>query len=161
MNTFWLKVAAVIILIVAVIIVISKFSGSERGQQEKPAPQEKTVGDVWHEDDKRLRAEPNITAQAAAEQQIVSEQQKPVQFRQLTEEEEVGASQLFEMAMTQRKMGRLPGIGYGQMVGYCRQIIEKYPDSEYAYKAKRILSDIPERERVRYHITDEEIDLGQ
>jgi uncharacterized protein (UPF0128 family) len=43
------------------------------------------------------------------------------------------------------------------MVQYCRQILEKYPGSEYAYKAKRILADIPENERTRYHITDDEI----
>ena len=58
-------------------------------------------------------------------------------------------------------MGRLPGMHYGAMVQYCREIIEKYPGSEYAYKAKRILADIPASDRERYHITDDEINLNK
>ena len=75
----------------------------------------------------------------------------------MTEDEKAGADQLYELAIQQRKMGRLPGVSYGAMVQYCRQIIEKYPGTEYSYKAKRMLADIPERERERYHITDDEI----
>ena len=75
----------------------------------------------------------------------------------MTEDEKAGAEQLFELAMAQRKMGRLPGVSYGAMVQYCREIIQKYPGTEYAYKAKRMLADIPADQRERYHITDDEI----
>ena len=58
-------------------------------------------------------------------------------------------------------MGRLPGVSYGAMVQYCREIIERYPGSEYAYKAKRMLADIPAEQRERFHITDDEINLNK
>ncbi len=64
------------------------------------------------------------------------------------------------MALAERKMARLPGMTYKRMVDYCRQIIQKWPGSEYAFKAKRMLADIPERYHQMYHITKEEIDLG-
>ena len=82
-------------------------------------------------------------------------------FDRMTEDEKAGADQLYELAMAQRKMGRLPGVSYGAMVQYCRQIIEKYPGTEYAYKAKRMLGDIPPNQRERFHITDDEINLNK
>jgi hypothetical protein len=57
-------------------------------------------------------------------------------------------------------MGRLPVMGYGQMVKTCRDIIRRWPESEYAFYAKRALADLPERYRKMYNITKEEIDLG-
>ena len=44
-------------------------------------------------------------------------------------------------------------------VDYCREIIEKYPDSSYAPRARRMLRDIPRRYRKLYKITDEEMGL--
>lgn len=154
MNTIWLRIAALVILIVAVVIIVGKIT------HHKPAPEEpvKTISDTWRNDDKRLRAEPNETP--AAESNLPAGQ-KPVaelpKFKEMTEDERAGAEQLYELAIAQRKMGRMPGVSYGAMVQYCRDIIQKYPGTEYAYKAKRILADIPQRERERYNITDDEI----
>jgi hypothetical protein len=64
------------------------------------------------------------------------------------------------MVVTSRKMGRLPGMTYGQMVQYCRQIINEFPGSEYAYRAKLALADIPESARRQYNITDKELDVS-
>jgi hypothetical protein len=155
MNTVWLKIAAAVVAIVVVLVLFSKIA-NHKSAPEQP---QKTLGDTYREDEKRLRAEPNVPAQPTAGQQAaIAEQPK---FRKLTEEEDAGASQLFELAIAQRKIGRLPGMHYGAMVQYCRQILEKYPGSEYAYKAKRILADIPESDRERYHITDDEINLNK
>lgn len=164
MNTIWLKIVGVVVAIVIMLMIYSKLSniehdtssitGRNAAPPERVEPQ-KTLGDTLREDDKRLRAEPNIVesnAPAGAELP---------KFRKLAEEEEAGASQLFELAITQRKIGRMPGMHYGAMVQYCRQIIEKYPGSEYAYKAKRMLADIPESDRERYHITADEMDLNK
>jgi hypothetical protein len=156
MNTVWLKIAAVIVLIVVAVVFIHRIAI----YKPKPTVPDKTLGDTFREDEKRLRAEPNVV-ESNVPVQPAAGQQAPVaqvpKFRELTEEENAGASELFELAITQRKMGRLPGMHYGAMVQYCRQIIEKYPGSEYAYKAKRILADIPASDRERYHITDDEI----
>ena len=156
MNTVWLKIVAVVVLLVVIFVIISKIAN----KASKPAGPERTISDTWRDDEKRLRAEPNVAESNVSAQPDAGQQRRvvePLKFKELTEDEKAGASQLFELAMAQRKMGRLPGVSYGAMVQYCREIIERYPGSEYAYKAKRMLADIPERERQRFHITDDEI----
>ena len=118
MNTVWLKIAATVVLLVVIFVIISKVAN----QMSKPAEPERTVGDTFRDDEKRLRAEPNLVEPNVVESNAVqpeavqpaAEQQKPAaeprKFRELTEDEKAGASQLFELAITQRKMGRLPGI---------------------------------------------------
>ena len=169
MNTVWLKIVAVIVVVLVVIVVFSKIHKKSSESAAQPAPAQiehpKTIADTWRNDDKRLRAEPNVVESNAAETNVSAPPdggQRPVaeprKFRELTEDEKAGADQLFELAIQHRKMGRLPGgIGYGKMVQYCREIIERYPGSDYAYKAKRMLADIPERERQRYGVTNDEI----
>jgi len=162
MNTFWLKIAGLAVLAVAVIILITVFtSGTDSGPKE---PQ-KTVYDQWEEDEKRLRAEPQYKeppdTTPSVQQTTPAAPPKP-EFKKLSEIEEIQAQRLFEAAMTERKMGRLPGVrlGYKKMVDHCREIIRKWPDSEYAFNAKRLLADIPQRYHKMYSITKEEIDLG-
>jgi hypothetical protein len=172
----WFKIAIVIAVVVVLIVLVGKFLPS--GPKSPPQP-EKTFYDVAKEDDKRLRAEPNIKDVTASKPPVASgvERPAPVQpaqrnetqpvaeaklkFKELSEDEQVGAEELFEMAITSRKMGRLPMITYGQMVNYCRQIIQRFPGSEFDFKARRMLADIPEEYRSRYKITPEEIDLSK
>jgi len=143
MDNTWVKAIVAIVLAAGIIVGINKFRGPKR---ERPAVKpEKTVGQVWREDEKRLRAEPNVPPE------------KPIKFRELEEEEQAGAEQLFEMAMAQRKMARLPGVGYREMVDYCRLIIERYPGSEFEYKARRMLGEVPRDEWERFKITEKEI----
>ncbi|UCF44086.1 MAG: hypothetical protein JSV99_03970 [Planctomycetota bacterium] len=168
MNTFWLKIAVLVVVVVALIVLVNVFWPSE----SEPKPKPKTFYDVIEDDDRRLRAEPQPpeptkTEQptpTAAQQQPVAKQPleppKPV-FKELSSVEKVEAERLFEYAIQQRKIGRLPGPGYKPMVDACRQIMQKFPGSEFDYKARRMLADIPERYRQRYNITREEIDLTQ
>lgn len=174
MDTSWLKYAAALLIIGAVIVFVKHLSHSKH---QKPEPQEKTFSDVIKEDDKRLRAgvkpEPEpppletvkktgtVPLPKTAEPQ---DQNKPQAEQQVEEEEvpieyEVQAQQLFELALAQRKMGRLPRVSYAQTVQYCRRIINEFPKSSYAPKARAILRDLPEEERIRYNITDEEMGL--
>ncbi len=162
MNTFWLKIAGVAVLVVGVIFLKSVFLP---GTDSEPKEPQKTVYDQWEEDDKRLRAEPQYNEPPATTPSV--QQTRPVappkpEFKKLNEIEEIQAQRLFEAAITARKMGRLPGIrlGYKNMVDHCREIIRKWPDSEYAFNAKRLLADIPQRYHKMYNITKEEIDLG-
>ena len=162
MNTFWLKIAGLAVLVVGVIILITVFTS---GTDSEPKEPQKTVYDQWQEDDKRLRAEPQYQEPPATTPSV--QQTRPVappkpEFKKLSEIEEIQAQRLFEAAMTARKMGRLPGIrlGYKNMVDHCREIIRKWPDSKYAFEAKRMLANIPERYHKMYNITKEEIDLG-
>jgi type IV secretory pathway VirB10-like protein len=162
MNTFWLKIAGLAVLVVGVIILITVFTS---GTDSEPKEPQKTVYDQWEEDDKRLRAEPQYQEPPATIPPV--QQTRPVappkpEFKKLSEIEDIQAQRLFEAAMTARKMGRLPGIrlGYKNMVDHCREIIRRWPESEYAFNAKRLLADIPERYHKMYNITKEEIDLG-
>lgn len=54
----------------------------------------------------------------------------------------------------------LPLMSYKQMVDTCREIIRRWPDSKYAFDAKRALADLPERYHKMYNIAKEEIDLS-
>ena len=168
MNTFWLKVAGLAVLAGAVIVLIGVFSYS----RPEPAARPETFYDVVERDDARLRAvlgtppegvpygtygEPKPEHIPAAERAAKAGRPQPEEIRL---EERVQAERLFEMALAQRKMARLPGIGYKLMVDYCREIIEKFPDSPYAAKAGRMLREVPQRYRKQYKITDEEMDLS-
>ncbi|TKJ39396.1 MAG: hypothetical protein CEE38_01255 [Planctomycetes bacterium B3_Pla] len=169
MNTFWLKIAALAIAVVAGIIVIGSFTGGD----SEPKEPDKTIYDTWEEDDKRLMAEPQFkepppapTApvqqpeQAAPAPQTVATEPSRPQFKELSVEEDFEAQKLWIWVENQRKMGRLPVMGYGQMVKACRDIIQRWPESKYAFYAKRALADLPERYHKMYNITKEEIDLG-
>ena len=164
MNTFWLKIAGVVVVVVGLIILISVFTSSEYEPGAKP-PEPKTVYDMWEQDESRLRAEPTVEPSTEIEQQQPTKQRaepaKP-QFKELLPEQRAEAERLFEWALAQRKMGRLPGMtttSYNKMVDACRQIIQKFPGSEFDYKARRMLADIPPRLQKRYSVTEEEIDL--
>jgi len=151
MNTFWLKAAAGVVVVVGLIMLVNVFKSSSPQQKPKTTEAEpNTYSDIVAQDDKRLRAEPKTSER---------QESNMTDFKELSEEEKVDAEKLFEMALFQRKEGRLPGMSssYKLMVDYCRQIIQKYPDSEYAFKARRMLGDLPTRFRQQYKITDEEI----
>ncbi|MCH7555985.1 MAG: hypothetical protein IIB56_00850 [Planctomycetes bacterium] len=165
MNTFWLKIAGGAVLVVGVIVGIAVFTSSEpeQAREREPEPREKTVYDQWEEDEKKLSAEPQYKEPPATTPSV--QQTAPVappkpEFKKLNEIEEIQAQQLWEWVKNQRKMGRLPIMGYGQMVKTCRDIIQRWPESEYAFYAKRALADLPERYHKMYNITKEEIDLG-
>ena len=153
MNTFWLKMAALVVVVIGLIILVNVFLYSKAEPKTRP----KTFYDAVEQDDKRLRAEPEVKQPPQAGSQRAEIESTKPQFKELSPEDKLQAEKLFEMALAHRKMGRLPGMGYKQMVDYCRQIIDKFPDSSYAFKARRMLGDIPKRYWKQYNITKEEI----
>lgn len=158
-KTFWLKMAGLaVVVVVGLIILVGVFSTSEPEPEPEPEAKPKTFWGQVEQDDKELRAEPEVK-QPLRNEQVVEESKPRAQFKELSLEDKVQAGKLFEMALAQRKIGRLPGMSYKLMVDYCRQIIKEFPDSEYAFKARRMLADIPERYRKQYNITDEEMGL--
>ena len=168
MNTFWLKVAGVAAVVVVLVIAASVFINSE----SKPKPKQKTVYEVWEEDDKRLRDEPESAeppetsspVQPATKPQPAIkpspvEPRKP-QFKKLSQVDEIEAQRKWEWVVNQRKMARLPVVTPKQMVDTCREIIRRWPESKYAFLAKRALADLPERYYKMYNITKEEMDIS-
>jgi len=172
MNTIWLKISGLVVLIVIGIVLYSVLTSEKGPQPKQPAVREqpaKNIYEQWDKDDKELLAEPEYKQPPAPNQPVQqtnqpvpaqpAEQPKP-QFKELSPEQEMEAQKLWNWVENQRKMGRLPVMGYGQMVKGCRDIIERWPESKYAFFAKRALADLPQRYRQMYNITDEEIDLG-
>jgi len=181
MNTFWLKIAAFVIAVVVGIVVVSMYM--PHGPQE-PQPPEKTFYDQAEQDKKRFLAEPKAVdsseqqpvpqqGPAAQEPQAAPEQAQPVAeppkpagpvtlyFKELSENDDIEAERLLNVAVPARSIGRLPMTGFKLMVDSCRQIIQRWPDSSYAYKAKRMLAEMPERFRRNYNITEEELDVSR
>lgn len=157
MKEFLIKTAILAVIVIAVVVLVKKFSGpSER-------PKSKTFQDVIEEDDRRLRAdiEDEEPRQVSEDTKQIEQQAKEIQeqAKQIPIEDQVQAQRLFEMALAQRKMARLPGVTYKLMVDYCREIIQRYPNSPEAPKAQRMLREVPERYREIYNITDEEMGL--
>ena len=163
MDSFWLK-AVIVIAVIIGLIYAGNWALESMVKQTVP---EKTIGQQWRQDDERLRAEPNIPSspnaepvQAAAGQPRQVGEEAP-KFKELTEDEQAGAEQLFEWAIQSRKMARLPGVGYGNMVKACRDISERYPRSKFDYQARRMLGEVPRDQWERYQITQEEINGPQ
>jgi len=190
MNNFWLKVAGVLVVVVAIgALVMWVRSSIEEAQHP-----EVTFSDMVEKDRKEMLAEPNandltsrpVPSQAptvpepnkSAQPQTptVPEPNKSAQpsepqlpkaepvtfyFTQLDETEKIEAEQRLAMIPTGRSIGRLPMTGYSLMVETCRQIMGRWPGSIYDYKARRALNQMPERFRQRYRITNQELDLTQ
>ena len=99
--------------------------------------------------------------QAVAQAPVTQPQpQGQPKFKPIGEEQQVRADELWQRVLVGRKMGRLPIIPYGDMVRYCRQILREYPGTEYAYKAKRALADIPDYAQKQYNVTQQELDVS-
>ncbi len=177
MNTFWLKVAGVGVLVVAVLIVGSKFMGGEK--TDKPVQEETSTraasANVYEQDARDhellnapIQLAPNEVPPIEADVNNESVQQEPVsiplpEFAKLNEAQLVEVEKLWELAETSFKIGRKPMVTFGNCVRYARQIIQGFPNTEYAIRAKRMLNEIVEmrdRYKEQYHITDEELDMG-
>ncbi|MDD5064628.1 MAG: hypothetical protein PHQ35_07735 [Phycisphaerae bacterium] len=191
MNTFWLKIAAIAVVIAVVIVLIGVFSSSERPQSltketvaepaNEPEARPKTFYEQVEKDKEEFSSPPKLPEQSAqkpAEEHVkqqVPERNQPIRspaakpsaepaklyFSPLSEIDKVEAERLLNVAVSGRSMGRLPQTGYMLMVQSCRQIISKWPDSWYAYNAKKMLIDMPERFRERYKISQQELDISE
>ncbi len=180
MNTFWLKIAAGAVGILVIVILIGMFTSGDSQKQAQPNQAEKTFYDQAQKDKEKFLAEPQ-PEQIQADQSEQSEgvenvpvtepvQQTPAQveqpkpailyFKPLSEIEEIEAEKLLNVAVPGRSIGRLPMAGYNLMVPNCREIIKKWPDSWYAYRARQLLADLPPRYQTQYNVTKEEIDLS-
>jgi len=194
MNTIWMKIAAVAIVLVVVLIVGSRFMSSDEptgappsdaGEADKP----KTIYDMA-ERDKQLGEAPKPVAPVAepapAPAAQPSEQptpQQPIQsevpvasgvvlpssitkattlyFKPLDEIADIEAQRILPVATAGRSIGRLPVTHFKLMVDGCRQILRKWPDSWYAFRAKQMLEEMPERFWRNYKVTEQELDISQ
>jgi len=181
MNTFWLKIAGVAVAVVVAIVVVSMYL--PHGPRE-PQPPEKTFYDQAQQDKEKFLAEPKPLenqqqpptpppqqppenrTEAAPPAQPAVEPPKPsgptvIYCKPLSEIDDIEAQRLLNVAVPGRSIGRLPMTGFKLMVDGCRQIIQRWPDSWYAYRAKQMLADMPQRDQQRYNVTKEELDMSR
>ncbi len=170
MNTSWLKIAGLVIVIAVAVVLIRVFLPSEKSEPAaQPQAKDKTFYDMVERDKEKFLAEPEPAEETTAQQKQTPVKQAPTEptklyFKPLSEIEEIEAERLLNVAVPGRSIGRLPmasGAGFRLMVDNCRQIIRKWPDSWYAYKAKQMLIDMPAQYRERYKITKEELDISK
>ena len=182
MNTFWLKIMGLAILAVVVIILIGVFTSGTDSEPPEPQEPKKTFYDQAEEDKQKFLTEPQAldsqSKTTVKEQATPTENQTTVQttppvvtqpkpaqpvtlyFKELGEIETIEAERLLNVAVPGRSIGRLPMTGFKLMVDNCRTIIQRWPDSFYAYNAKRMLADMPERYQQRYRVTEQEKDVS-
>ena len=82
-------------------------------------------------------------------------------FKPMGEIEDIEAQRLLPMVTAGRSIGRLPVTHFKLMVDGCRQILQKWPDSWYAFRAKQMLEEMPERFWRNYKVTEQELDISK
>jgi len=189
MNTFWLKIAGIVVAVLVLIVLIKGFLPS--GGEPKPLEKPKTFYDMADRDRQFLQ-EPKAADEQKAEQPgkpapqpqvaqqpsaapsqpaagrtpgvvLPSDIKEPttLYFKPLEEIEDIQAQELLPWAAAGRSIGRLPIMQYGLMVKACRQIEQRWPDSWYAFRAKQMLEEIAERYAANYKITEQELDISR
>ena len=168
MDTFWLKVAAIAAVLIVGIGAVVRWTSKSIEEAQNP---KQTFSDMVQKDKEELLAEPSAKdLTKPTEKPVVDKPDesgepvapaKPVTFyfTEISEIEQIQAERLLALVPSGRSIGRLPMTGFNLMVETCRQMMGKWPDSIYDYKARRALAEMPERYRARYRITEDDIDL--
>ncbi len=189
MNTIWLKIAGVAVGVVIVIVVLGRFRGQEPASEPPAEPEQKTFYDMADRD-KQFQEAPAPADEPVAEQPpepvpqpvepppTQSAAQEPAQrpdgvvlpsditkpttlyFKPLGEIDDIEAQRILPVATAGRSIGRLPVTHFKLMVDGCRQILERWPDSWYAFRAKQMLEEMPERFHGIYKVTPQELDIS-
>jgi hypothetical protein len=172
MKTFSAKRTGAVIVITAMILLTCTFISCKKKEPEPPAV--KTFDEQVAKDKERFLTPPQpvtpSTETPVALEKPVPEQppatiQEPAKkvtlyFKELDEISQTEAERLLNVAVPARSIGRLPGVGDQLMVQTSRQIIQKWPDSWYAYRAKQMLASLPKQDQQKYKVTPEELDLS-
>ncbi len=191
MNTIWLKIAGGTIVVLVIIIAVASFTGggsSSSSPEPATSPEPKTFHDTVEQDrqnhpvvppapiEEETVAATATTTPAAppvntvpvtapqSEPQPQPETPKVVYVKPLSETDEMQAQQLLSWAGTNLSIGKLPIMQYGQAVRSCKEVIQRWPESWYAYQAKRILIEIANFSssyRKQYRLTDDLLDVSQ
>lgn len=82
-------------------------------------------------------------------------------FKPMDEIADIEAQRILPVATAGRSIGRLPVTHYNLMQQGCRQILQRWPDSWYAFRAKQMLEEMPERFWRNYKVTYEELDISK
>lgn len=166
MGGFWIKTAIVAALVLTAIVIVGRWLSSGT---EYAADFERTRT-LAREQDARLEAELETAAQPAPAPSpdahistgSAADERARVDRRaaaEMTETERIDAERIYQMAETHYKMGRLPGTTFKKMIDYCRELFDRYPQSNEAAKARVLMRRLPDRVKEQYNVTQEEMGL--
>jgi hypothetical protein len=191
MNNFWLKVAGVMVAVVVIIIIVGTFMSGDSSEPTEPDDGPTTFDEVVERDKHLLdmptpaEAGPGITEQPenhlpitesqTPQPEVVTEpepakkyilpssitEKTTLYFVPMEDFEVARAEQLMNVAGPGFSIGRLPMTSYTLAIEGCRQVLDQWPDSKYAFMAKRMMEQIPERYWDLYDITEEKLDISK
>ncbi|MHC4737740.1 MAG: tetratricopeptide repeat protein [Planctomycetota bacterium] len=167
MNTFWLKIAVLAVVVLIGIILVSNFFSSEidkatdlEAATERAEAAEAKLQDQLNEaqtqvEQKKEQKDTTITPAKTSP--------APTRPPQTVLDDDdivssVEAERLYNLALTQYKIGRKI-MTFKKMVDSCRELFDRYPNSPEAAKARVLMRNMPERYRQLYNVTDEELGL--
>ena len=162
MNTFWLKIVIFAVIVVGLVVLVKTLSPKveeamdfdKQSEQLARAQEEKLQAELA-EAEAKARLEQTQTKQPAAEPRA----SQPISDEIDQLGQNIQAQRLYQMAEAEFRIARKPLMSFKRCVDYCREIISKFPDSAEAAKARVLLRKMPERERERWKVTDEEMGL--
>ena len=181
MNTLWLKIASAVIGILILIVLVSTFMPGGDKESTPPEEEQSTFYDQVERDRENLlvteeipedteieslpAVEPTETINTETPTTEIARPVEPVRrptemtiyIKQLNEIEESLAEQEISFEVANFSIGRLPVTSYKPAVDSARRILDRWPESIYAFKAKLMLAKIPIRYRDQYKITSDEL----
>jgi hypothetical protein len=184
MNTSWLKIASAAIGILIIIVLVTMYmpGGNNESEKQPSEPNGPTTyyGQTQKDRENFSVPEQTDTGNAASGSQspnetgiqtpaLIEVQQVPakpapkeitIYVKQPTDIEKIEAEKELDYAVPMLSIGRLPGPSYKPMIDAARRIINRWPDSVYAYQSKRMLAKVPDRYHDQYNITPAEMDIS-
>jgi len=165
MNTFWLKIVIFAVIVVGLVVLVKTLSPKveeamdfdKQSEQLAQAQEAKLQAELAEAEAKarQARLEQTQTKQPASP----LEASKPISDEIDQLGQNIQAQRLYQMAEAEFRIARKPLMSFKRCVDYCREIINKFPDSAEAAKARVLLRKMPARERERWKVTDEEMGL--
>jgi hypothetical protein len=161
MNALLKKTGLVLPVVLVLLFTVVFSSGCEKkpANNEQPkttTPGPETTGQPAPEANQPKPA-PEVNQPQPA---VAAPTTKTIYVRELEEIDQIDAERLMAVVPSGKKIGALPMTSYLLMVTTCRQIIQRWPDSLYAYKAKVAMAGLSAQDKQTFKITKEEADVS-
>ncbi|MHC4637779.1 MAG: tetratricopeptide repeat protein [Planctomycetota bacterium] len=161
MSKFWIKIIILVVIIAGLAVFLKFYSGSESSQEQVESSE--GVGTVDKTGEGQVPKREDVLAEYRKERDLAVTRAQPVETppRQVQDLDiqAIEAERLYQFAETQFRIGQKTGMSYKNAIEMCREIIKKFPKTEYAGKARELLRKVPERHRKMWNVTDEEMGL--
>lgn len=147
-NKLWLKITGFAVLTLVTIIVVCAFWPAETA----PMVESRDIKQMQKEDKSDLMAQ-QVVQQPKEKQAIEpAESKQPETIEQA--ESNSNAEKLYQIALFYKEPGDSPDMSYKIVLDCCGLILDQYPNTPQAEKARELLQEVPEDYRKRY---DEEM----